>query len=973
MTDPTTELKSTDPILKVKETKSQVQSTEPHKNTLIFDEKRLEISRKNRLATLLSALTGEPPKYLRYEKSKSTTVSESGATPTNSPHKLVSILSPQNKPKHDKHVTFNLPPEQKEITSIASFVASTAVTTTTVELLPILSSAQAVTTPSKDLITSNVETPKSAISAPAGIKLNFETNTSTMKEIVKVGESKTSESNLSNIVFKPSVTTENTTVSSTFAFGSTTSTTSSNITSLIPTTSVTTVSKESSSPTKSGGFKFDLGKPPSEVKSITNVSSSSAMTPKFNFGTTSSGETESSTSAVTKSITLPGFCMPQSSSVVTPTFAFGNNQSKPSSTQANDTTIATIPTNKNAGFGDIKFGNVTSPLNVISASDSMQSTPVVTTNPTNLFAFGATKQPALPSTQTTQSSNTATTFGGFGNLPAIAPATQTPAFGVTTVSTVPSFGVDFSNAAPASTNSSFGAFGTSATTASTAAIPSFAPTTTTSMFGNPTPSVASFTSPGLTTTSTITTFSTPTSSEKMFNPTTTGSSLFVTNPASQSFNATTTTTTASSGIFGAAPETKPFSFGSNQSNAGGNSSFNTPNTKSGFNFTSNTTPSSTSLKPVPSFGSPNVFGSSTSNANTGSNVFKSPSASNFGSTQFGSKSENTTFGSKVENQNTFGNFNNSFGAPTNATSGFGTNTNNNNNSNAFGAPTNTVVGFGTNTNNNNNSTNAFGTPANSTGGFGNTNSNNNNNNANAFGANPANNTFGANSNAFGANSNNKPFGSNTNNTFPITPNPTTGFTSTQNNFGQTPQNTNTFGAPPNNNANNSTFGSANMFGNPAASNTSNFGFTSGDNASAFSKPSAAAFGGATAAGDTPFQFGGGNAPAANQGFAGSATNATPSGGQSGVFAFGSPSQPAAPTGGVFTFGTAEAKPAFNFNAGSNAAPSFGAGAANFSPAPAQNAFNPPQFGGAVAGVFSIGSGSTTGPRNRNQLKGKRRV
>lgn len=81
---------------------------EPEVFENIFDEKPLEVTRRNRLAILLGALTGEKPQLIPVED-RLQTFNETQEKSLEVEKKPVSIISPQNKVKHDKHVTFSVP------------------------------------------------------------------------------------------------------------------------------------------------------------------------------------------------------------------------------------------------------------------------------------------------------------------------------------------------------------------------------------------------------------------------------------------------------------------------------------------------------------------------------------------------------------------------------------------------------------------------------------------------------------------------------------------------------------------------------------------------------------------------------------------------------------------------------------------------------------------------------------------------
>ncbi|KRT78454.1 hypothetical protein AMK59_8438 [Oryctes borbonicus] len=1066
---------------------------EPRRNAFIFDEARLEISRKNRLATFLSALTGEEPVYWKYEKPKSSEIEgETVITaPITSPPKLISILSPSNKPKHDKHVTFNLPPENNGNGIVATSISTSADITNQIPV---------VSTPTKDssslsVTVGNPETPKSILTAPTVTKLNFgeansnaitkETTISINPIVVISKESKMEEIKPPQFGFTvpaTQVTTTSALDASPFTIGKAIVATIPSVSSLVSNATSQISSTVATSPSSSttGGFKFDLMKSPNEIGITPSIPISSSTTslsqnkPAFDL----------MDSKLIQAPTLPGFTKPESTVVTKAALDFGENKpnsgesnlaamtsatvfgistitdtkfnssvsasnaiqtnpifpqstasnnfgsnslnfaKSPNATTANSFVVQPSGQITTSGFGTQVSNLITSPTNntqlktafgtaapiisipgfgtTVSTSSNVPGFGIATTSSNPLgfgTAAGSSNMPTFgtivtssntPAFGTSVTSSNPTMFGnvttssntpGFSaqivtssNTPAFSTSitssnapngfgttitnTSVPKFGIGTTSSTNASGFGASSTTPAfgfpsaPTTSTF-AFNTTNTTSS-AVIPAFGTaTTTSSMFGNHTrstsfaPSSSGF---GTSTTGTPV-FGTPISATP-----TTSSGFPSTNPATPIFN----TTTTSSGIFENKNENKPFSFGSGQNNL---------TTKPAFNFSASTTSSTTGFNnksAVPPFGttfqSSNTFGTGSGNQQSvttttaASNIFKSPSTTSFGTTssQFGTKPENT-FGTKTENvfgaksENTFGSVNNSFGLATN-TSGFGSN---NNNTNAFGGSTGgtfgsntSVSGFGANSSN----TTGFG--ANS-GGFGTS-----SNNPNGFSGANSNNTGG-----FGMNSSN-------NNAFAVTPVSSSGFgaaSNASNTFGAS-SNTSVFGSGGNNN-NNTTFGGGNVFGN-TNSNPLAFGFNNADNTSAFAKsPAPSGVFGNPATGDSSFQF---NNNTPNQSGFGNTTNPAPSA-QGGVFAFGSSNQPpAAPSAGIFTFGSNESKPGFNFNPGSNPTQGFGVSAPNFNTAAAPG-FNPPtQFSG-VAGVFSIGSGSTPGSRSRAQLKPKRRT
>ncbi|KAK9737314.1 hypothetical protein QE152_g10826 [Popillia japonica] len=275
------------------------------RNALIFDEGRLEIYRKNRLTTFLCALTGQKPVFLKYEKpqpSPDVELAPEIDTPTTSPPKLVSILSPQNKPKHDKHVTFNLPPENNE--DIIQPVSSNGGTNSANNTL-ISSTVSTPVRNSANLIITSTETPKGALTAPTVTKLDFgKVNPHTEQEnISNLPEISFTQNDGSNTHTKsPSkcglpVMQSQTNLSTTpstlsFTFGNQNTATTTSVSSLNTASSeafpMFNSSTTSTSP-KTGGFKFDLTKSPSELSvagsGVSSASSINQNIPSFGLST----------------------------------------------------------------------------------------------------------------------------------------------------------------------------------------------------------------------------------------------------------------------------------------------------------------------------------------------------------------------------------------------------------------------------------------------------------------------------------------------------------------------------------------------------------------------------------------------------------------------------------------------------------------------------------------------------------------
>nr|XP_022908146.1 uncharacterized protein PB18E9.04c-like [Onthophagus taurus] len=991
------EIKSPDP----KESDGKMEEDESSKQSIIFDENKLEVQRKNKLAVLLGVLTGEKTNIIQ-ENDKNE--QKSNDKESNHEQKLVGILSPMNKVKHDKHVHFNLTPEVKSISSSASIITE---------------------------------------------KIN---------EKVKE-ETKKNNTNVSTglISLKPEVTTQITTASL-----STITTTTSTLASPIVTTMVTTTSVKSNEPINSnpitnlsfsfgttpasnnmetpkkstGGFKFNLTPPNTSAPiSTTSTVKSSDSQPTFNFGASKlpmvstptppptfgvkepakskenppvfgNNKNDSSIPTFNLNTTIPqtttslsGFGTTNTQTSTTQSmFTFDGNTSFKTSQNANSvapifglTPPSTFGTptieNKSSGvsisttFGKpISSSTASAPSFGITSglpstnpgAKTTQSMPIfgvtttstrfgtITTNATNkttsIFGSNTTSTPtfSLNTSTTTGSTMPSTGFGtvvatpGFGTASAgnaitgfgatssvFGTATTTSGFTATTVSSAFGTTSGFSTTTPTFGTSTSSAFGTPTTSDSKIASPPFNfGSTNNNNFGSPTLGGNGFGAPSTTAAS----FGTPSTN-------TTFGGFGQPVMTSSSFNATTST---SSTVFGGSGN-NVHKFGNAPSTL---QTFGNTNVTSGFPATSTA---------APGFGNNNTFGT-VSQANTvfggHNNGFGSKpqtaASSVFGNTGFGTTTTaNTTFGTNTSggftNQSFFGKGTSTTTTPSTNNKAFNFNAGSNNTNSGFNPPS---FNFGT--------TNPPGFSDNKQPGFGTTFP------SNGFGSNTSTTTstttnsttsiFGAATGGFGGNSSfggNTSFGGNNNQAPPP-------FGSSNNNtFNASGSNNNTFGASTTNN----------NFGTPA--NTSNFGgFGNGDSTTFPKLPSTGGFG---ASGDSTFQFGGSNNAAPPVFGAANPINNTSSGlGQ--VFSFGgsNTTTPANNTSGVFAFGSTDQKS--NFSASNNNTSGFGTGGTTFGSNSVPGSFNTtPQFGTPTAGMFSIGTGSSTGPKQRHQLKAKRRT
>ncbi|GJQ87056.1 hypothetical protein Trydic_g6815 [Trypoxylus dichotomus] len=976
---------------------------EPCRNELIFDEGRLEINRKNRLTKYLSALTGEKPVYFKYEKpTLSETEGEAVATPSasTSPPKLISILSPLNKPKHDKHVTFNLPAERNGSGTVATS------TSASVDMADQISTATSVSTPTKDntnssIAVSNPETPRSILTAPTVTKLNFgEANSSsTTKEMTRsvnpitttAAEPVTEEVKPSQFAFtSPATQTTSaaTSMASPFTFGAQTVATS-NVSSL-----VTSVSSEapgtlvnSTASPKTGGFKFDLTKSPSEANMTPSSKSSttalSQNTHGFSFGTTTQG---------TENKPLPETSKPQATVISSSAFEFGANKltSNPSTgklaaitstttaTMFNTPAVTSVANNTSQTTPTFQQPTTLNSNALGSASFNLtRSTVAPTTNALGMplsSAFGAQPIGVNTSTTNSQPNTQVNTAGPFVSAPGFGTTTTTsnvPAFGiVVTSSNTPAFGT----AAPSSNPSAFGApmttsnatmFGTAVTSPNIPAFGTMVTSSSAPAFGV---GVTSSNTPafGTSTSSNAPAFGTTTSSNAPgfgsavtnanappFGPGTNPAFGFLPTPATSafSFGATNTISPSTIPAFGAATTTS--------------SMFGTPTTSASFVLTSSGF--GTNTTGTPAFGTPVSTITTTSSGfptNPTGPIFNATTTS---SGIFETKNENKPF-AFGPGQNNLGGGNTSFNAPTSkpafnfsapttsSTTGFS----NKPAAPAFGPgfPSSNI--FVNPSNNQSSSTttaasNIFKSP--STTSFGTASNQFGSKPENTFGAKAENvfggkteNNFGAFNNSFGTSGNPSGFGNNNNtNAFGSNTGATFGSNTNTSGFGAAPTNTSGFGA------NSTGFGTSsnnpNGFGGTNTNNTSGFGMnTSNNNAFPITPVSSSGFGAASNATNT---FGANsNTPGFGSG-ANNNNNATFGSGN--VFGNTNPNPPAfgfnagdstsafaksPPSAGVFGNPPA-ADSSFQFNTGSNNQGGFG-NATNAAP-------------GGQTGVFAFGS------------------
>lgn len=647
----------------------------------VFDDRPLAEARKKRLAKLLGSLTGhkpyiEPPtddtetfakQRQREEEEKKQQEAEE--------KKLVSILSPPNKAKHDKHVTFNMQPQTTSVESIVVISESTATTDQSTITTATVSSSEAREKPVPPVLfgfNSNTTT-VSAISSPVTTSLPLATNIT---------------STISSAIATP-----------TFSFGKPT----------ITSPPHTTIA--AASPPKIGGFKFDL------IASSTATTVTSAIsTSGFTATTTSLGNFKIPTtsaftippfkkeSETTKTTMSSGFKLPAATSQsfvlpsTTPSFSIPTSTVSQNSNSAAAITSSTFtlstPTTANFMFNK---ASSTTPTTTIAATKPFLFTPTTSSGmPKNLFSSGSSGGGFANPTTTTASfsfSPTATStttgfavakttniFGTVSSAPTFGQTSAVPAFGTTattkkgtTTSSMMPFGIAKTSApsifaqttiAPStgnvfgSTTPAFGVVSTITTTATsnnTPTAPIFGSVTTTissSIFGTQTPSVNVFgtsttTAPSFTaafsaavttaslfgaTSTAITTAAPVFGSSYAGTATTTSSSLFPS--ASPSFGAQTTTTDATKpvNIFssGGAP-----SFGSSQPGGFGGFGANTTSpfgaTSSGFGATKQETPKVFGTPSTPAFGTSSTptFGASSDKSSAFGNTTTAPAFGGF--------------------------------------------------------------------------------------------------------------------------------------------------------------------------------------------------------------------------------------------------------------------------------------------------------------------------------------------------------
>ncbi|XP_018319607.1 nuclear pore complex protein DDB_G0274915 isoform X2 [Agrilus planipennis] len=899
----------------------------------VFDDKPLEINRKKRLALILGALSGQAPDFESIEGSS----------------EAHSILSPANKSKQEKHVTFN---ETVEIRKIVSDDLSTSksqqipFSESTHTSVSTFTSLNTPTTFSTIISASNQATTTSTFSLPNPV---LSSTANTLQKEPQNTQFKIQDNSKLEIVPQPKTSSE----------------------------------ADQTPSSKPGGFKFDLKVPASQPQTnffapvVSSSSDSSVLQFKGPTNVTVSKQNSPSLSSKLPApiIQFSGTTFGSAVTTTPPKLPTVNKQ---------ETSKSSTPPKSEAGLnfnlqagGTQKLGTPsTSNMPPVTFTPPSTTKPVqfgMTTTTSSVMPFGGAsfvKSPSKSSPfeknvtssmpQSLFKSNDASTAS---SSPFALPTTSTapaksPGFGVTSSATISPFSTPTTKAAP-----SFGSFMTQSST-TPSATPSFgfvsktsSPTTstftkpTTFSFGggNSAPSFGTDKTPsfsfvggssgggGITGTTTAVSTNTSTSiALPAFGIVTTTPNIFGNTLSSSStpFKGTTgtvsfggvTAPTATTSSFGTVVVTTSSTFGNSSTGTSftSGSKFSQPGFGSSNPTTSTTCGSNTQALPV--FGrstqARSTFDSSTTSAfapNTTQSSLAFSSAPTFGA--------NTSFGANSQPTPTFGSNTHAFGSSTlPATSSvFGS---------SFGsgtsAPPTTAPTFGSAVTQTSAST--FGNPnATSTfasGAFG----------GNAFGPNTTQTGFGSSTaTGFGSTATQAGFGS--------TPQSGFGSTNTHSGFGLTPQSA--FGSAPQ-----STFGASTTQATGFGSNTQQpFGsapqtsFGSSQQPAAFGSPNTQTGFGGTA----PPPFGSSTQPAFG------ATT------QSQSFSFGSVSGVSNPSTGVFSFGSVNDpnKPVPNFSAGSN----FGA---------PQQPFNVPNFNAPAPGMFSIGSGGSNTAKSRSG-RSRRRV
>ncbi|XP_017776749.1 PREDICTED: nuclear pore complex protein DDB_G0274915-like isoform X2 [Nicrophorus vespilloides] len=966
----------------------------------VFDEAPLEIHKKNKLATILGAITGEKPQLISFDNE------ENGA---DKDEELVSILSPKNKSKHDKHVHFGAnstalfaatdddsskskEDSEVKINNFTMPLSGTKIDTSNNSTATI--SNLGSTSNTSKLLTSSVTstsggggfkfdlTSKPNISENSVLKvigsevpkLSFMsssngTGTSVRNSAIEsLNSTKTDSAEPLNVATLNTTTTvskSDTIVKPLFGSSETASSTDEK-------NKFTVFNAVTQAPKLGTKSTTNINSPATTKASMFNATQSSNVTKGgFSFGTSPNSLQASSANPFVNSSTAPTTFVTSTgntSTSIVPSIGFDTfGKQGTNITFGAATTTPTFGTGSILGSTSVStFGaqNIVTTAQKTAATFAVPSTTFGSTGPfgksnasgtfgqpTNSFATNPVSSFGTTSTTGFGVSTTTPTVAGFGittTTPSVAGfgvTTTKPAVGFGVTTTTPAVGFGVTTTTPAV------AFGVTTTTPAVG----FGVTTSTPTIGFGVTTAVSTVGFGVPTMTPTAAFAVPTSTPTF------GSSV------NTNFGAVTVATTFGSTIpsflsptgssagFGNTSTITQSGFGVNTSTT---STFGAPvSSASVFGFGGKTTAAATTstfsfgaTTTTPSFGtnSTNTFGATKpafGNSFGTNSGFSNPSTTQSATFAFGDKK---TFGAPTPatTASTFGGSQNTAAPPMFAFGGG--NNSANNNANTFGKPSSAVASGNTfNFNASKNAVPASGFTNNSTS-FGNPTTT-----QSSFGT-ASTSSFGNATAAFGATTTTGGFTApkTTVNTFGSTNTPTFGTTNATPAFGT---------APPSFPAANSTFGSsaAPAFGSGNGFGSNNFNASTGFGGSGdAAKPQTSAFNNNST---TNFAFGANNnAPAASQ------TNA---------FAFGVAAPPKA---GVFSFGNTEApKPgSFNFSAGSattsfgnNAAPNFGSPTPNFQGfnggAPQYNAPSP---GGAM---FSIGSGSST--KQRTQLKAKRRT
>lgn len=981
-----------------------------------FEEKSLEVIKKNRLFAMVNALTREEiPRIPSDFRRKISTSDEPISSPMSSGDQPLSIISPKNKPKSPKHVSFDLPEtiSNKETVTTSNNLLTSSSSSVTFALngnIPSSSSTPQLTDKPKDSISENNKTTTIVSSSAA---FSFGTSSTATLTQNKVSFFPTPAS------IAPASSTPANSISAISA----------PVSSITASSTSTSGAPASELPKPSiGGFKFDLKAPISSASASvtpalqftipekqTNVEHKPASTmnsaiisssvPQFNFSASPSNAVKLPSNNIQVSTpsnntilgkTTSGFVSSKPNEIINSTSiitsSINNIVQKTTSTSLNFNSFATTSPS-------FTFGNKT---NTSIANGITSSTPS-----SSAFGNSTLKSPELPKSSSV--SFNAPSFGLPSNvsLPIVSSNTSAnnsinsqeskPMFGsITSPTTLTGSIVSSSsftssvspfNVSSTKTTNANAMFGNNTTKSGFTSTFPTATTTANSVFGNPTITLNNTSTNVFGNSSMPTSVGNPSgfgvSSASSFgqNPSnqvlTSTSSMFGTT-SSTPFGATTTTTpgfnftaskpafcTANTSGFGAPPVN---SVAANNSGFGTNSASSLPNS-SGFGSANNTsfgtttgstfgTPSFGNNSATPTFGAPITTATSTFGTNSVPSMFGAPTTTasgfNFGSntSTFSTQKEDKPYGTS-----NFGISNNN---PPFGGSSFGNSTpfgQNSTPNNGFGQTTTASSGFGSSapTFGTANTSNPLFSTSTTSSTFGTTTPSIFGGASSGFNTATSNSAgiFGNSTSTFGnTNTNNNPTGFGTTSTTAFGSSNATANVGNSSTFGS---NNNTFGtAVPGNNP----FGSsntANPFGNNNPSNnTSGFG-------TGFSSPAAAPFGN-----NNPAPTFGSPTPGQSGFASGSSTN-------SGVFTFGSPASQTN-SSGVFSFGASEPPKTFNFSANSsnagNSALQFGANNNN----PGAGGFGAPnpfaQQNTGQPNMFTIGSGTQS--RGRAHIRPKRR-